>query len=141
MASGGGGKDSGREGPVSGFGNVEDGLGEVLTQGIELGWPEEEDRGEGATSRRAVELRSALDEMRRKRELTSGSHIHPDKYLAMPRGLSASLERTVHESGVTIMMTWWGLLGWQVATSPSFPFGLCMQPASQCNLLPCCSKV
>ena len=25
------GKDSGREGPVSGFGNVEEGLGEVLT--------------------------------------------------------------------------------------------------------------
>ena len=30
---------------------------------------------------RELELRSALDEMRRKRELTSGSHIHPDKYL------------------------------------------------------------
>ena len=56
----------------------------------------------GATSRRAVELRSALDEMRRKRELTSGSHIRPDKYLVMPRGLSAGLERTVRESGVTM---------------------------------------
>ena len=82
---------------------MEEGLGKVLTQGIEVGWPEEGDRGEGATSRRAVELRSALDEMRRKRELTSGSHIRPDKYLAMPRGLSASLERTVRESGVTIL--------------------------------------
>ena len=30
---------------------------------------------------RELELRSALDEMRRKRELTSGSHVHPDKYL------------------------------------------------------------
>ena len=40
--------------------------------------------------------------MRRKRDLTSGSHIRPDKYLAMPRGLSASLERTVRESGVTV---------------------------------------
>jgi len=103
MASGGGGKDSGREESVWRFGKVEEGLGKVLTQGIELGWPEEGDRGEGATSRRAVELRSALDEMRRKRELTSGSHIHPDKYLAMPRGLSAGLERTVRESGVTIL--------------------------------------
>ena len=80
---------------------MEEGLGKVLTQGIELGWPEEGDRGEGATSRRAVELRSALDAMRRKRELTSGSHNRPDKYLAMPRGLSANLERTVRESGVT----------------------------------------
>ena len=103
MASGGGGKDSGREESVWRFGKVEEGLGKVLAQGIELGWPEEGDRGEGATSRRAVELRSALDEMRRKRELTSGSHIRPDKYLAMPRGLSASLERTVRESGVTIL--------------------------------------
>ena len=96
------GKDSGREEPVWGFGKVE-GLGKVLTQGIELGWPEEGDRGEGATLRRAVELRSALDEMRRKRERTSGSHIRPDKYLVMPRGLSTGLERTVHESGVTIL--------------------------------------
>jgi len=45
---------------------------------------------------------------------------------------------------VHLMRPWWPggvFLGWQVATSPSFPFGLCMQPASQCNLLPCCSKV
>ena len=82
---------------------MEVGLGEVLTQGIELGWPEEEDRGKGATSRRAVELCSALDEMRRKRELTSGSHIRPAKYLVMPYGLSAGLERTIRESGVTIL--------------------------------------
>ena len=41
--------------------------------------------------------------MRKKEDLTSGSHIRPDKYLAMPRGLSASLERTVRESGVTIL--------------------------------------
>ena len=41
--------------------------------------------------------------MRRKRDLTSGSHIRPDKYLAMPRGLSANLERTVREAGVTIL--------------------------------------
>ena len=84
---------------------MEEGLGKVLMQGVELGWSEEGDRGEGATLRRAVELRSALDEMRRKRELTSGSHIRPDKYLAMPRGLSASLERTVREVVVTSLLT------------------------------------
>ena len=46
---------------------MEEGLGEVLTQGIELGWPEEEDRGEGATSRRAVELCSFRDGVSRGR--------------------------------------------------------------------------
>ena len=35
----------------------------------------------GATMARELELRSALDEMRRKKELTSGSHIHPGKYM------------------------------------------------------------
>ena len=54
MASGGGGKDSDREEPVWRFGKVEEGLGKVLAQGIELGWPEKGDRGERATSRRAV---------------------------------------------------------------------------------------
>src|SRR6185369_11500007 len=34
---------------------------------------------EGATT--ALSLRSALDEMRRKRGMTSGSHAHLDKYL------------------------------------------------------------
>ena len=52
MASGGGGKDSGREEPVWRFGKVEEGLGKVLTQGIEIGWPEEGDR------RRAKKRRS-----------------------------------------------------------------------------------
>jgi len=70
---------------------VEEVLGKVLTQGIELGWPEKGDRGERATSRRAVWRRSVLDEMRKEEDLTSGSHIRPDKYLAMPRGLSANL--------------------------------------------------
>ena len=40
---------------------MEEGLGKVLTQGIEVGWLEEGDQGEGATSRRAVELRSFRD--------------------------------------------------------------------------------
>ena len=53
----------------------------VPARGIEVRWPEEGDRRMGATMARELELRSALDEMRRKRELTSGSHIHPDKYL------------------------------------------------------------
>ena len=56
---------------------------------------------QGATMARELELRLALEGKRKKRGLTSGSHGHPDKYLAMPRGLSASLERTVRESGVT----------------------------------------
>jgi len=54
MVSGGGGKIPAGEKPVWRFGKVEEGLGKVLTQGIKLGWPEKGDRGEGATSRRAV---------------------------------------------------------------------------------------
>ena len=53
----------------------------VPARGIEVWWPEEGDRWKGATTARAHELRSALDGVRRKREMTSGSHIHPDKYL------------------------------------------------------------
>ena len=46
---------------------MKEGLGKVLTQVIEVGWPEEGDRRKGATTARALELRSALDEVRRKR--------------------------------------------------------------------------
>ena len=46
---------------------MEEGLGKVLTQGIEVGWPEEGDRGEGATLRRAVELCSFRDGVSRGR--------------------------------------------------------------------------
>ena len=53
----------------------------VPARGIEVWWPEEGDRQKGATTVRALELRSALDEVRRKRGMTGGSHIHPDKYL------------------------------------------------------------
>ena len=60
---------------------VEEGLGKVLTQGIEVGWPEEGDRWKRGDDDASARLRSALDEVRRKREMTSGSHIHPDKYL------------------------------------------------------------
>ena len=42
-------------------------LGKVLTLGIEIWWPEEGDRGEGATVERADELRSSLVDVRRKR--------------------------------------------------------------------------
>jgi len=81
----------------------------VLTRGIKVWWPEEGDRGEGATSRRAVELRSALDEMRREREMTDGSHDHPNKYLGTagrivrrpladcPRGGCYTTAGTAHE--------------------------------------------
>ena len=53
----------------------------VPAREIEVWWPEEGDRWKGATTARALELRSALDEVRRKREMTSVFYIHPDKYL------------------------------------------------------------
>ena len=52
---------------------------------------------------RELELRSALEGKRKKRGLTSGSHGHPDKYLATPRGLSAVTSRTVRVAVVTIL--------------------------------------
>ena len=53
----------------------------VPARGIEVWWPEEGDRRKGDDGASA-RLRSALDEVRRrKRDMTSGSHIHPDKYL------------------------------------------------------------
>ena len=68
----------------------------VPARGIEVWWAKEGDRRKRAPVARELELRSALDEMRRKRELTSGSHIHPDKYLG-------DAWRTVREAGVTIL--------------------------------------
>ena len=53
----------------------------VPTRGIVVWWSEERDRRKGAPTGRAHELRSAMDLGRRKREMTSGSHTHPDKYL------------------------------------------------------------
>ena len=41
--------------------------------------------GKGKPAGRAHELRSTLDGVRRKRDMTSGSHIHPDKYLGDAR--------------------------------------------------------
>ena len=70
-----------REKPGWGLGKVKEVPGKVLARGIEVWWPEEGDRWKGAPAGRALELRSALDEVRRKRGMTSGSHIHPDKYL------------------------------------------------------------
>jgi hypothetical protein len=55
------------EKPDWGFGKVEEVSGKVLGRGIEVWWPEEGDRWKGATTARALELRSALDEVRRKR--------------------------------------------------------------------------
>ena len=55
----------------------------VPVRGIEVWWLEEGDRRKGATTARALELRSALDEVGRKRGMTGGSHIHPDKYLGV----------------------------------------------------------
>jgi len=54
---------------------MEEVLGKVLAQGIEIWWPEEGDRREGATVERADELHSSLiDGTRRKEEMTTGTH-------------------------------------------------------------------
>jgi len=63
------------------LGKVEEVPGKVPSRGIVVWWPEERDRRKGAMTGRAHELSSALDGVKRKREMTSGSHIHPDKYL------------------------------------------------------------
>ena len=68
----------------------------VSARGIGIWWPEEGDRRKGATMAWELELRSTLDEVRRKREMTSGSHTHPDKYLG-------DAWRTVREAGVTLL--------------------------------------
>ena len=75
--------DSGRGEAGWGLEEVEEVLGKVLMQGIEVWWPEEGDRRKGATTARALELRSAQDEVRRKKGMTGGSHVHPDKYLGV----------------------------------------------------------
>ena len=62
MVTGGGWGDSGREGAGWGLGKVEEVLGTMLAQGIEVWWPEEGDRRKGATTRRADELRLSLVE-------------------------------------------------------------------------------
>ena len=75
MVTGGGGGDSGRKKLGWGLGKVEEVLGKMLAQGIEVWWPEEGDRREGATVERADELRSSLVDVRRKKEkMTGGSH-------------------------------------------------------------------
>ena len=54
---------------------MEEVLGKMLAQVIEVWWPEEGDRRKGATTERADELRSSLVDVRRKNEeMTSGYH-------------------------------------------------------------------
>jgi len=66
-----------------GLGKVEEVLGKVLAQGIEIWRPEEGDRREGATTERADELRSVLvDVRRRKEEMTVEAH-NQVKYLGV----------------------------------------------------------
>jgi hypothetical protein len=81
MVTGGGWAIPAGEKPDWGFGEVEEVPRTVPERGIEVWWPEEGDRwkrgGDGASAR----LRSTLDDVRRKGEMTSGSHIHLDKYL------------------------------------------------------------
>ena len=60
MVTGGGWSDSGRGEAGWGLEEVEEVLGKVLAQGIEVWWPEEGDRRKGATTGRADELRSSL---------------------------------------------------------------------------------
>ena len=62
MMTGGGWGDSGREGAGWGLGKVEEVLGKMLAQGIEVWWPEEGDRRKGATAARAYERSSSLVE-------------------------------------------------------------------------------
>ena len=82
MVTGGGGGDSGREKLGWGLGKVEEVLGKVVARGIEVWWPEEEDRRKEATAARADELRSSLVEVgMRKKEMTTGPH--PAKYLGV----------------------------------------------------------
>ena len=50
MVTGGGGGDSGREKLGWGLGEVEEVLGKMLAQGIEVWWPEERDRRKGGDS-------------------------------------------------------------------------------------------
>ena len=59
MVTGGGWGDFGREKPGWGLGKVEEVLGTMLAQGIEVWWPEEGDRRMG----------------RRRRESTSGARL------------------------------------------------------------------
>ena len=54
---------------------MEEVLGKMLAQGIEVWWPEEGDRRKGATAERADEPRSSLVDVRwKKEEMTGGSH-------------------------------------------------------------------
>ena len=62
---------------------MEEVLGKVLAQGIEVWWPKEGDRRKGATAGRADERSSSLvDVRRRKEDMTGGSHKEV-KYLGV----------------------------------------------------------
>ena len=67
MVTCGGGGDSGREKLGWRLGKVEEVLGKMLAQGIEVWWPEEGDRRKEATAARVDELRSSLVVVRRKK--------------------------------------------------------------------------
>ena len=53
---------------------MEEVLGKMLAQGIEVWWPEERDRRKGVTAGRADERSSSLVDVRRKEDMTGGSH-------------------------------------------------------------------
>ena len=63
------------EKPGRGLEKVEEVLGKVLAQRIDVWWPEDRDRRKGATTERADERSSSLiDGMRRKEDMTTGAH-------------------------------------------------------------------
>ena len=62
---------------------MEEALGKMFAQGIEVWWPEEGDRRKGATAGRADERSlSLVDVRRRKEDMTGGSHKEV-KYLGV----------------------------------------------------------
>ena len=76
MVTDGGWGDFGREGAGWGLGKVEEVLGKMLAQGIEVWWPEEGDQRKGATAAQALERSSPLVVVRRKKnEMTGRSYI------------------------------------------------------------------
>ena len=74
MVTGGGWAIPSGEKPGWGLGKVEEVPGKVLVRGIEVWWPEEGDRREGVTAARALERSSPLVVVRRREDMTGGSH-------------------------------------------------------------------
>ena len=83
MVTGGGWAIPAGEKPGWGLGKVEKVPGKVLARGIEVWWPEEGDRRNGATAARALERSSPLVVVRKTREYMTGGSHNQDKYLGV----------------------------------------------------------